>query len=120
MTLGRLRLSVMDARDLAEGALRGIGYHNDEARIIAEHYIVNRITAGGANGNNVIVKETRIRSVRSGRGRGKKTIGKFLGLSGVDKAFDRSAYQPPAFSLNCVGRGASTDWYQRLVPFRSS
>ena len=37
MTLGRLRLSVADARDLAEGALRGIGYRNDEARIIAEH-----------------------------------------------------------------------------------
>ena len=33
MTLGRLRLSVADARDLAEGALRGIGYRNDEARI---------------------------------------------------------------------------------------
>jgi L-2-hydroxycarboxylate dehydrogenase (NAD+) len=39
MTLGRLRLSVSDARDLAEGALRGIGYHNDEARIIADHVI---------------------------------------------------------------------------------
>src|SRR5207248_11740855 len=36
MTLDRLRLSVADARDLAEGALRGIGYHNDEARIIAD------------------------------------------------------------------------------------
>jgi Malate/L-lactate dehydrogenase len=34
-----LRLSVADARDLAEGALRGIGYHNDEARIIADHVI---------------------------------------------------------------------------------
>ena len=39
MTVGRLRLSVADARDLAEGALRGIGYHNDEARIIADHVI---------------------------------------------------------------------------------
>ena len=39
MSLGRLRLSVADARDLAEGALRGIGYHNDEARIIADHVI---------------------------------------------------------------------------------
>jgi LDH2 family malate/lactate/ureidoglycolate dehydrogenase len=38
-TLGRLRLSVADARDLAEGALRGIGYRNDEARIIADHVI---------------------------------------------------------------------------------
>jgi len=39
MTLGRLRLSVEDARDLAEGALRGVGYDNDEARIIADHVI---------------------------------------------------------------------------------
>jgi len=39
MTLDRLRLSVADARDLAEGALRGIGFHNDEARIIADHVI---------------------------------------------------------------------------------
>src|SRR6266705_4188166 len=39
MTLGRLRLSVADACGLAEGALRGIGYHNDEARIIADHVI---------------------------------------------------------------------------------
>src|SRR5215468_2946371 len=39
MTLGRLRLSAADARDLAEGALRGIGYRNDEARIIADHVI---------------------------------------------------------------------------------
>jgi L-2-hydroxycarboxylate dehydrogenase (NAD+) len=39
MTLGRLRLSVADARDLAEGALRGIGYRDDEARIIADHVI---------------------------------------------------------------------------------
>jgi LDH2 family malate/lactate/ureidoglycolate dehydrogenase len=39
MTPGRLRLSVADARNLAEGALRGIGYHDDEARIIADHVI---------------------------------------------------------------------------------
>ena len=39
MTLGRLRLSVADARDLAEGALRSIGYHNHESRIIADHVI---------------------------------------------------------------------------------
>ena len=39
MTLARLRLSVADARGLAEGALRGIGYHDDEARIIADHVI---------------------------------------------------------------------------------
>ena len=39
MTLGRIRLSVADARELAEGALRGIGYHDDEARIIADHVI---------------------------------------------------------------------------------
>jgi LDH2 family malate/lactate/ureidoglycolate dehydrogenase len=39
MTLGRIRLSIADARELAEGALRSIGYHNDEARIIADHVI---------------------------------------------------------------------------------
>jgi LDH2 family malate/lactate/ureidoglycolate dehydrogenase len=39
MKLARVRLSVADARDLAEGALRGIGYHDDEARIIADHVI---------------------------------------------------------------------------------
>jgi LDH2 family malate/lactate/ureidoglycolate dehydrogenase len=39
MALGRMRLSVADARDLAEGALRGVGYHDDEARIIADHVI---------------------------------------------------------------------------------
>ena len=39
MALGRMSLSVADARDLAEGALRGIGYHDDEARIIADHVI---------------------------------------------------------------------------------
>jgi LDH2 family malate/lactate/ureidoglycolate dehydrogenase len=39
MALGRMRMSVADARDLAEGALRGVGYHDDEARIIADHVI---------------------------------------------------------------------------------
>jgi len=39
MTLGRLRLSVAEARDLAEGALVGIGYPSDEAHIIADHVI---------------------------------------------------------------------------------
>src|SRR5580692_1546705 len=39
MTPGRIHLSVADARDLAEGALRGIGYDADEARIIADHVI---------------------------------------------------------------------------------
>ena len=39
MKLARVRLSVADARDLAEGALRGIGYDDDEARIIADHVI---------------------------------------------------------------------------------
>jgi LDH2 family malate/lactate/ureidoglycolate dehydrogenase len=39
VALGRMSLSVSDARDLAEGALRGIGYHDDEARIIADHII---------------------------------------------------------------------------------
>ena len=35
----RQRLSIAEARDLAEGALRGIGYQTDEARIIADHVI---------------------------------------------------------------------------------
>jgi LDH2 family malate/lactate/ureidoglycolate dehydrogenase len=35
----RVKLSVADARDLGEGALRGIGYTQDEARIIADHCI---------------------------------------------------------------------------------
>ncbi len=39
MPTGRVRLNVGDARDLAEGALRGIGYAPDEARIIADHVI---------------------------------------------------------------------------------
>ena len=39
MAPGRINLSVLDARDLAEGALRGIGYNDDEARIIADHVI---------------------------------------------------------------------------------
>ena len=36
---GRLRLSVAEARELAESALVGIGYAHDEARIIADHVI---------------------------------------------------------------------------------
>jgi LDH2 family malate/lactate/ureidoglycolate dehydrogenase len=39
MAPARVHLSVADARDLAEGALRGIGYDADEARIIADHVI---------------------------------------------------------------------------------
>jgi LDH2 family malate/lactate/ureidoglycolate dehydrogenase len=39
MTADRITLSVADARDLAEGALRGIGYDADEARIVADHVI---------------------------------------------------------------------------------
>jgi LDH2 family malate/lactate/ureidoglycolate dehydrogenase len=39
MAPGRVRLSVAQARDLAEGALRGIGYRDDEARIVADHVI---------------------------------------------------------------------------------
>ncbi len=35
----RVHLSVSDARDLAEGALRGIGYDADQARIVADHCI---------------------------------------------------------------------------------
>jgi LDH2 family malate/lactate/ureidoglycolate dehydrogenase len=39
MTPGRVSLSVAEARGLAEGALRGIGYRQDEASIIADHVI---------------------------------------------------------------------------------
>ena len=39
MAPGRINLSVADARDLAEGALRGVGYDDDEARIIADHVV---------------------------------------------------------------------------------
>ena len=39
MLTSRVTLSVMNAHDLAEGALRGIGYAPDEARIIADHVI---------------------------------------------------------------------------------
>ena len=39
MPTGRIRLSVAEARRLAEGALQGIGYSNDDARIIADHVI---------------------------------------------------------------------------------
>lgn len=38
-TSSRVRLSVAEARELAEGALRAIGYKDDEARIIADHVI---------------------------------------------------------------------------------
>src|SRR5437764_3459974 len=36
---GRINLNVADARDLAEGALCGVGYDAEEARIIADHVI---------------------------------------------------------------------------------
>jgi LDH2 family malate/lactate/ureidoglycolate dehydrogenase len=39
MTAERINLSVADARELAEGALRGVGYDGDEARIVADHVI---------------------------------------------------------------------------------
>src|SRR5262249_35432952 len=39
MAPGRINLSVADARDLAEGALRGIGFYDAEARIVADHVI---------------------------------------------------------------------------------
>jgi LDH2 family malate/lactate/ureidoglycolate dehydrogenase len=39
MTPGRVRLSVADARALGEGALCGIGYREDEARIVADHVV---------------------------------------------------------------------------------
>ena len=39
MATGRISLSVVDARELGEGALRGIGYDANESRIIADHVI---------------------------------------------------------------------------------
>jgi LDH2 family malate/lactate/ureidoglycolate dehydrogenase len=39
MPTARVRLSVTDARNLSEGALRGIGYDEADARIIADHVI---------------------------------------------------------------------------------
>ena len=39
MTPARVKLSVTEARDLAEGALRGIGYDAGEARIVADHVV---------------------------------------------------------------------------------
>src|SRR5215831_15530481 len=39
MASGRVHLSVADARELAEGALRGAGYDGEEARIIADHVV---------------------------------------------------------------------------------
>ena len=39
MASGRVHLSVSDARELGEGAMRGIGYSADEARIITDHVI---------------------------------------------------------------------------------
>src|SRR5260370_1017090 len=39
MKPGRINLSVADARDLAEGALRGIGFDDKEARIVADHVV---------------------------------------------------------------------------------
>jgi len=38
-TSHRVHLSIAEARDLAESALRGIGYRDDEAHIIADHVI---------------------------------------------------------------------------------
>ena len=39
MPTGRIRLSVAEARGLAEGALQGIGYSDGDARIIADHVL---------------------------------------------------------------------------------
>src|SRR6201994_2167839 len=39
MSSGKVHLSVAEARELSEGALRGIGYDHEEARIIADHVI---------------------------------------------------------------------------------
>src|SRR5881409_2270290 len=38
-TTERVHLSAADARALAEGAMRGIGYESDEARILADHVV---------------------------------------------------------------------------------
>src|SRR5262249_8739200 len=37
MVSGRVRLSVAEARELAERALRGLDYSSEDARIIADH-----------------------------------------------------------------------------------
>ena len=39
MSSGRIRLTVADARELAEAALRGLGYPAEDARIVADHVI---------------------------------------------------------------------------------
>src|ERR1700743_350704 len=39
MASAKVKLSVAEARELAEGALRGVGYDAEEARIIADHVI---------------------------------------------------------------------------------
>ena len=39
MAAERIHLSVVEARELSEGALRGIGYDDEEARIIADHAV---------------------------------------------------------------------------------
>jgi LDH2 family malate/lactate/ureidoglycolate dehydrogenase len=39
MTTGRVRLGVAEARELGEAALRGVGYPEEDARIIADHCI---------------------------------------------------------------------------------
>src|ERR1700744_3427818 len=39
MAVERVHLSVSDARELAEGALTGIGYDDEAARIIADHVV---------------------------------------------------------------------------------
>ena len=39
MAPGRINLSVADARELAESALRGVGFDDDEARIVADHVV---------------------------------------------------------------------------------
>src|SRR5437667_767073 len=39
MSSDRIHLSVDEARGLGEGALRGLGYDAEEARIIADHVI---------------------------------------------------------------------------------
>jgi hypothetical protein len=45
MPSSRIRLSVTEARDHAERAMRGIGYDPEEAHIVADHAIDRRCAA---------------------------------------------------------------------------
>ena len=69
MVPGRIKLSVKEARDLGEGALRGIGYDADEARIVADHCIDAALCGYEYSGlakilNIPVVRVSRSRGVR--------------------------------------------------------